>query len=135
MSRGTRIGIILLGAVVAFAGWFLWTMEAEYTALGFVTTEEDGEVQVWVHENWDETGIWFDNPEAVTPEALEAAGAEVAFTGTPAEADSYTAQREEEAKNYLPAGLFVAAGAVLIVLALIPRPEEKEADDTLLVSS
>lgn len=130
MGRGTRIALVSLGAVVALVGWFLWTVETEYSSLSFTTTEVNGEIQVWEHpESWDQTDIRVDHPESKTPEALAAAGGDLVFTGTPSQAEAYMADRHEDSNNYLVEGLVIAAGVAIIVTGLMSKRQssiEKE---------
>ena len=136
LSKGGRVGLLIVGLVVLLVGWFLWSIEAEYSALNFMTREVDSEVQVWENEiDWAQTNIWADNPEANTPEVLAAAGGTLVFTGTQADADQYMTERHEGSKNYLVEGVLLAMGALLVVLSLIPAPKPMETEAREAVDS
>lgn len=121
LSKGGRVGLLAVGIVALLVGWFLWSVETETSALNFVTAEVDGGVQVWENEiDWAQTDVRIDHPEAKTPEALDAAGGVLVFTGTQSEADRYMAERHETSDNYLLEAFVLAVGAVLVILSLIP---------------
>jgi hypothetical protein len=101
-----------LGVLVVSAGLAWWTLETEYGSsldLDFVVEEGEGDV-VRVYEV-DEGSVGPEgNPRAVP-----------VFEGTGDEAREYTAQRRAGGTNHLVPGLVVAAGALVVLAALVPH--------------
>lgn len=116
MSMGRSVtGRVLVGAlgvIVVVIGLVWWTLEGEYGSsldLNFVVEEGEGDV-VRVYEV-DEGSV---GPE-------EDPRAEPVFEGTGDEAREYEATRRAEGTNYLVPGFVIAAGALLVLAALVPR--------------
>jgi hypothetical protein len=104
MSRGARIGLVLLGVLVLLTGLFLWAMESEYGAdLNYTIVIEDGTATVF-EETAGEVAQFDSNDEAV----------------------AYTEQKRAEGANYLLPGLVITSGIALLVLGLVGFRSSKQ---------
>jgi hypothetical protein len=108
-TKSTRVLVGVIGVVVALAGLLWWTLEAEYgSGLNFEVVGAGDAATVY--------------------EVDETAGARRSvFEGTEEEALAYIERRQGEGENLLFPGLVVGAGALLILMALIPARRSEAA--------
>jgi hypothetical protein len=109
LSMKYRVLIAILGFVVAFVGLVAWSIEGEHgSGTNFlVETHQDG--------------------SAIVYDVDEQAGTRTpAFEGSQREAQEYMKRRRSEGENFLLPALIIAAGAMLVVFALVPlgRPRK-----------
>ena len=118
MSIPKRIGIIVLGLLVGLIGLMAWGLEQEYGGGNNAGSMEiDGDVFTVYEVN-----------EQIQDSEGHPMQVEV-FSGTEEEAYAYVDSREQN-KNFVVPGLIIAAGAGLMLLALIPSRRKGEEDTT-----
>ena len=106
MSRGARVGLVLVGFLVLLTGLFLWSVESEYGAdLNYTIVIEDGTATVF-EESAGEVSRFDSNDEAV----------------------AYTEQKRAEGVSYLLPGLVIASGIAVVVLGLVGFRSTKQVD-------
>lgn len=109
LSMRYRVVIAVLGLLVALVGVVAWSIEGEYgSGTNFlVETHQDG--------------------PAIVYDVDEEKGTRTqVFEGSPREAVAYMERRKSEGENFLLPALVIVAGAMLVVLALVPlgRPRK-----------
>lgn len=103
LSTRYRVLIAVLGLLVAFVGLVAWSIEGEYGS--------DTNFVVETHHN----------RPAIVYDVDEQQGTRTpVFEGSKQEALAYIERRRSEGENFLLPGLIIAAGAMLVVLALVP---------------
>ena len=109
LSMRYRGLIAVLGLVVAFVGLVAWSIEGEYgSGTNFLIQTHQG------------------GPAIVYDVDEEEGTRTQVFEGSPREALAYMERRRSEGENFLIPTLVIAAGAVLVMLALVPlgRPRK-----------
>lgn len=109
LSMRYQVLIAVLGLVVAFVGLVAWSIEGEYgSGTDFLVQTHQGGPAI-VYEVDEEKGTRTQ-----------------VFEGPRREAQAYMERRRSEGENFLIPTLIIAAGAVLVVVALVPlgRPQK-----------
>ena len=103
VSMKSRVLIAVVGLLVAFVGWVAWSIEGEYgSGTPFVVeTHQDGSAIVYDVDEQEGTR---------TP----------VFEGSQQEAVAFMERRRSEGENFLLPALIIVAGALLVVVALVP---------------
>lgn len=109
-TKSGRAPLVVLGVLVAIAGWIWWSFESAYGSGTNFEVESAGD-SVTVYE----IGESADARTAV-------------FEGTDAEAQTYIEGRQREGVNLLLPGLLIGVGALLLLRALIPFRRSQSAD-------
>ena len=115
LSAPKRIGIIVLGLVIGLAGIAAWGLEQDAGGgwnAGYMEGEPGGVYTVYEYDESYQGGT--EEPTTI-----------VVFSGTEEEARAYFDSRAQD-KNFVVPGLMIAAGASLIILAVLPSRKEKE---------
>jgi hypothetical protein len=115
LSTPKRIAITALGLVIGLAGLAAWGLEQDAGGgwnAGSIEGEPGGVYTVYELDENDQGGT-------------EEPAKTVVFSGTEEEARAYFDSRTQD-KNFIVPGLMIAAGAVLIILAVIPSRKKEE---------
>jgi hypothetical protein len=143
MTRGTRIGIGIVGALLLFFGWAARSLEQETSSLGLIVmTAPDGTIGAYqpddsydgpfeieeapeagsfhvVHQGRE---VLFTGTEEEAAFWIETKGAEPAFVGTSGEVRAWVAEQEAAEDNtFWPLALLVSGGVVLLAAVALGR--------------
>jgi hypothetical protein len=115
LSTPKRVGIIVFGVVIGLAGITAWGLEQDAGGgwnAGSIEGEPGGAYTVYEVDENDQGGT--EEPVRI-----------VVFSGTEEDARAYFDSRSQK-KSFVVPGLMIAAGAALIIVAVVPSRNRDE---------